>query len=57
MLPKKEYFETLDLNANAIVRLGDNKSCEVECIGTIRTKNFNDLEFLIHNVKYAFNLR
>lgn len=47
----------MDLNANRVIRLGDNKSHKVYRIGTIRLKLFNDCEFLICNVKYDVILR
>ena len=38
MFPRIEYFETLKMVQGRVVRLGDNKACKVQGIGTVRPK-------------------
>lgn len=45
---RKDYFETLKLEQNGVVILGENKACKVHHIGTIILKMFDD-----YNVRYV----
>ena len=55
--PRKEYFETLELKEGGVVRLGNNKACKIQCMGTIRLKMFDDRDFLLKNVRYIPELK
>ncbi|CAJ2668093.1 unnamed protein product [Trifolium pratense] len=55
--PRKEYFETLELKEGGVVRLGNNKACKVQGIGTIRLKMYDDRDFLLKNVRYIPELK
>lgn len=55
--PRKEYFETLELGEGGVVRLGNNKACKIQGIGTIRLKMFDDRDFLLKDVRYIPELR
>jgi len=36
MCPRKEYFEPLPLKEGGVARLGNNKACKVQGMGTVR---------------------
>ncbi|CAJ2678716.1 unnamed protein product [Trifolium pratense] len=55
--PRKEYFETLELKEGGVVRLGNNKACKVQGMGTIRLKMYDDRDFLLKNVRYIPELK
>ncbi|KAK2447548.1 secreted RxLR effector protein [Trifolium repens] len=55
--PRKEYFETLELKEGGVVRLGNNKACKVQGMGSIRLKMFDDRDFLLKNVRYIPELK
>ncbi|KAK2414734.1 secreted RxLR effector protein [Trifolium repens] len=57
MCPRKEYFETLELKEDGVVRLGNDKACKVQGVGTIRLKMFDDRDFLLKNVRYIPELK
>ncbi|MCH84154.1 acylamino-acid-releasing enzyme, partial [Trifolium medium] len=48
--PRKEYFETLELKESGVVRLGNNKACKVQGMGTICLKMIDDRDFLLKKV-------
>jgi len=50
--PRKKYFETLELKEGGVVRLGNNKACKIQGMGTIHLKMFDDRDFLLKNVRY-----
>lgn len=56
MYPKKIILETLKMDQGGVVLLGDNNSCKVYGIGTMRLKMFDNHEFLFHNVRYVLDL-
>ncbi|RDX58342.1 hypothetical protein CR513_62350, partial [Mucuna pruriens] len=47
MCPRKGYFESLNLKEGGVLLLGNNKSCKVQGMGSIRLKMFNDRESLL----------
>lgn len=53
----KEYCETLKLEKDGVFHLGDNKTCKIHGIDTIRLKMFDGREFLLHNVRYVPEFR
>lgn len=55
--PIKDFFETLDLKEGRVVLLGNNKSCKVQGIGTIKLKMFYDQEMLLQDVRYVPELK
>ena len=55
--PRKEYFETLELKEGGVVRLGNNKACKIQGMGTIRLKMFDDRDFLLKDVRYIPELK
>lgn len=57
MCPRKEYFETLALKEGGVVRLGNNKACKVQGMGTVRLKMFDGREFLLKDVRFVPELK
>jgi len=57
MCPRKEYFETWALKEGGVVRLGNNKACKVQGMGTIRLKMFDGREFLLKDVRFVPELK
>ena len=57
MFPRKEYFETLALKEGGVVRLGNNKACKVQGMGTVRLKMFDGREFLLKDVRFVPELK
>ena len=52
MTHNKGWFETLEEVKGGQVVLGNNKTCEVMSIGSVRIKMFNSVERVIHQVRY-----
>ncbi|KAG5133904.1 hypothetical protein JHK82_025092 [Glycine max] len=50
--PRKDYFETLELKPAGAVLLRDNYPCKVQGIGTVRLKMFDNIEYLLKNVRF-----
>jgi len=57
MCPRKEYFETLALKEGGVVRLGNNKSCKVQGMGTVCLKMFDSRESLLRDVRFVPELK
>jgi len=57
MCHRNEYFETSALKEGGVDRLGNNKACKVQGMGTVRLKMFDDREFLLKNVMYVLELK
>jgi len=55
--PRKEYIQTMELKEGGVVRLGNNKACKIQGMGTIRLKIFDDRDFLLKNVRYIPELK
>ena len=47
MTLNRDWFETLKEIKGGQVILGNNKSCEVLCIGTVRIKMFDGIEMIL----------
>lgn len=57
MCPNKFNFESYqELDVGQVV-LGNNKSCKVKCIGTVRLKLYNAIEIVLQNVRYVPELK
>ena len=52
----KEYFDTLPLKEEGVVRLGNKKACKAQGVGNVRLKMFDGREFLLWDVRYVPNL-
>lgn len=48
-----KYFETLDLKESGVVQLVINKTCKVHGIRAVQLKMFDNLYFLLCNVRYV----
>nr|KYP36396.1 Retrovirus-related Pol polyprotein from transposon TNT 1-94 [Cajanus cajan] len=57
MCPKKDYFETLKLKEGGTVLLGDDHPCQVQGIGTVRLKMFDNREYILKDVRYVPDLK
>lgn len=42
----------MNLEQDGVVILGDNKTCKVHGICTVRLKMFDDCNFILYNVRY-----
>ena len=45
------------MKEGGVVRLGNNKACKIQGMGTIRLKRFDDRDFLLKNVRYIPELK
>nr|KYP64657.1 Retrovirus-related Pol polyprotein from transposon TNT 1-94 [Cajanus cajan] len=57
MCPKKDYFETLKFKEGGTVLLGDDHPCQVQGIGTVRLKMFDNREYILKDVRYVPDLK
>lgn len=46
---RNEYIETLEVKEVGVVRLGKNKSCNIQVMESIRLNIFDNCEFLLEN--------
>ena len=57
MTPNKSWFEELDEQVGVSVLLGNNKSCEITGIGSVRFKLHDGAERVIKNVRLVPDLK
>jgi len=57
MNPNKSWFEDLDEQVSDSVLLGNNKSCKITAIGSVRFKLHDGTEIVINNVRLVPDLK
>lgn len=57
MYPNKGWFETYEQVDRGIVLLGNNKSCTVVGIGSLRHKMYNGRERVLNDVRHVSKLK
>ena len=57
MTPHRDWFEMFQSVNNGQVLLGNNKSCEIQGIGTVRIKMFDGIERVLQQVRYIPGLK
>ena len=53
----KDWFETFQSVKGGQVLLGNNKSCKIMGIGTVRIKQFDGVERILQQVRYILGLK
>ena len=57
MTPKKDWFDTYKPYNGGMVQMGNDATCSVIGIGTVKIKMFDGVVRVLNNVKHVPNLR
>ena len=57
MTPKKDWFDTYKPCNDGMVQMGNDATCSVIGIGTVKIKMFDGVVRVLNNVRYVPNLR